>query len=555
MRVGAWPLKDSLTVADRRMGGWRCAGWITVPAILLSAYPAIGLSAQTQVWRPEDRVVVSDFSVVDAVAASPWVVFAATRHGLLLYDRRAGTWRFPITSLDGYPADRVRLALADPAGTAVWLATAGGWARYDADLRRWEEGVSPGGVTGLMLDARDPGGGIFLRSPSGWSYLPRGALMPLPGTPLPPPAQRIQPLDVTTALAMAPMAQALRTLILTDPRLRTYQFTSAARTADQNTLFLGTNGLGLIQLDPTVGQWEPLRFSLLDVGAVALAPGPDGVWAASMALTPGGRTGITWLPQDLASTSTAEPRPGSGLAAATIRRVLASRDALWLATDAGVFRFDPRSGRTRRFTLGDGLPSEDVRCLARAPDGVWVGTARGLAVITADARGEGGIQRVGQFAQPVLSLLAQGESLWVGSAVGLGLLPPGADDVRLPAEVAAEPTLRAPIVALARQGDTLVAALPDQVAWRDPATRTWAPLRPRAAVGTLTAAAGGAGGIWLGGTIGLAFWNIGQGSFQGASVPGDLPAPVRDLAVTPPWVWVATDSGVVRLRSSVMGAR
>jgi ligand-binding sensor domain-containing protein len=527
---------------------WRIGGWIALGTVALSTCSPPPLSGQTRIWRPEDRVLITDFSVVDAVAASPWYVYAATRHGLLLYDRRARSWQLPVTSLQGYPAAPVRTALADPAGNAVWLGTTEGWARYDADLERWDQGASPGGVTGLMLDARDAGGGVFLRDASGWSYLPRGAFLPQPGMPLPPPEQRIQPLDVTAALATAPMAQALRTLILTDPQLRSYQFTAAARTPDANALFLGTNGLGLVRLDPTLGQWEPLRFTLLAVGAAAVAPGAEGVWAASDDTRPGGRSGVTWLPQDLSSTTVLEPRAGTGFGPATVRRMLAADGALWLATDAGVFRLDPQSGRTRRYTLGDGLPSEDVHCLAPAPDGVWVGTSRGLAVISASGR----TQRVGQFAQPVLSLLVQSESLWVGSAVGLGMLPPGAADVVLPAEVAAEPALRAPIVALARTGDTLVAVLEDQVGWRDPATRRWTMLRPQAALGALTAAAGDAGGVWLGGAIGLSFWRVGRGSFRSVGAPGDLPAPVRDLTVTTPWVWVATDSGVVRLRGGVL---
>jgi hypothetical protein len=344
------------------------------------------------------------------------------------------------------------------------------------------------------------------------------------------------------------MAQALRTLILTDPQLRSYQFTAAAGTPDATALFLGTNGLGLVRLDPAIGQWEPLRFTLLAVGAGALASGADGVWAASFGARLGGRSGVTWLPQDLTSTTVLEPRPGAGFGVATVRRMLAAQNALWLATDGGVFRLDPQSGTTRRFTLGDGLPSEDVRCLAPAPDGVWVGTSRGLAVITAT-----GVQHVGQFSQPVLSLLVQRESLWVGSVVGLGILLPGAADVALPADVAAEPALRAPIVALARTGDTLVAVLEDQVGWRDPITHRWTMLRPRAALGTLTAADGDVGGVWLGGTIGLSFWSVGRGSFRSISVPGDLPAPVRDVTVTSPWVWVATDSGVVRLRGGILG--
>jgi ligand-binding sensor domain-containing protein len=209
-----------------------------------------------------------------------------------------------------------------------------------------------------------------------------------------------------------------------------------------------------------------------------------------------------------------------------------------------VLRVDLDGGRTRRFTLSDGLPSEDVRALAPAPDGVWIGTTRGVAVITADNR----VVRIGGFSQPVLSLLAVRETLWVGSGAGLGVLPPGAAEPVVSSALAAEPALRAPIVALARTGDTLVAVLEDQLAWRDPGTDRWTVLRPRAALGRLTAAVGDVGGVWLGGQIGLAWWNIARGTFHGLTIPGDLPAPVRDLAAASPWVWVATDRGVVRLR-------
>ncbi|HMA41287.1 MAG TPA: two-component regulator propeller domain-containing protein [Gemmatimonadales bacterium] len=496
-------------------------------------------------------MLVSDFSVVDAVAASPWIVYVATRHGLLLYDRRARSWRLPVTTLDGYPSARVRTALADPAGNAVWLGTTDGWARYDADLQRWEQGTTPGGVSALLLDAGDAGSGVFLRDLTGWQFLPRGALLPISGTPLPPPDRRVAPLDVQAALAATPMAQAMRALILTDPRLRNYQFTGAARTADNDDLFMGTNGLGLVRIDAAVGQWEPLTFTLLGARADALALGPDGVWVAGAATREaGGRSGVTWLASDLSATTPVEPAAGADFGIAAVRRLLAVGGALWIATDAGVYRMDPATGRTRRFGLEDGLPSEDVRALARSPDGVWIGTTRGLAVITGEK-----VARVGTFSQPVTCLLAVGDTLWVGSTAGLGVLTPGAAEPVVPPDVAAEPALQAPVVALVRAGgDTLVAVQRDQVAWRDPATAHWTLERPRATLGTLTAASADGAGVWLGGTIGLAWWDIARGIYRRIDVPGDLPAPVRDVAAAPPWIWVATDSGAVRLsRAAVTG--
>src|SRR2546426_392691 len=131
--------------ADRRIAGW-AVRTAALGAMSLTAYPPIRLSAQSRFWRPEDRALISDFSYVTAVAASPFTVFGATTHGLVVYDRQARTWRLPVTTLDGYPASRVRAALADATGNAVWLGTTSGWARYDADAQRWDSGFVAGGV-------------------------------------------------------------------------------------------------------------------------------------------------------------------------------------------------------------------------------------------------------------------------------------------------------------------------------------------------------------------------------------------------------------------------
>ena len=155
---------------------------------------------------------------------------------------------------------------------------------------------------------------------------------------------------------------------------------------------------------------------------------------------------------------------------------------------------------------------------------------------------------IGPLRQPVLSLVAVRESRWVGtSGDGLGLVVPGTTEVIAPPDVVDQPALRAPIVALALVRDTLVVITPDQFAWRDPATRRWTLQRARAELGRVTALAGDAGGVWIGGTNGLAFWDIPHTTFRTLAVPLDLPSAVRDVAVDRSYVWVATDSGLVRL--------
>jgi ligand-binding sensor domain-containing protein len=455
-------------------------------AFVASAHPPIRPSAQ---WRPEERAMLSDFSYIDAVAASPWTVFAATRHGLLIYDRGARTWKPPVTTLDGYPTSRVRSAIADQAGNAVWLSVGGidGYVRYDVDARMWTRGGTP---------------------PAG------------------------QTLTVDAALARAPAADAIRALILTDPRLRSYQFTAAAGTPDRPELYFGTNGMGVVRVDPQTGEWEALPYGLVANGVGAIAAGPDGIWAATNARPGGGeRRGLTWIAADLSAT-----RPAEGGSAALgfnflqARRLIATSGALWLATEQGVERIDPGTMRSRRFDV------PDVTSLAPAEGGVWVGSTRGLSVITRD----GNVVRVSTDF-PVLSLVAVRETLWVGTNAGVVMFPPGGTGA------AAVAALSQPIYAITHAGGAIVAATDRSLVWRDPATAKWSEVPLSLAIGRpTTLAADLDGGVWVGGTQGLARVDLGRALVRTLTIPMDLPAPVRDVLADADYLWAATDSGLVR---------
>src|SRR5216117_2106055 len=363
--------------------------------------------------------------------------------------------------------------------------------------------------------------------------------------PLPPAGRRIQPLDPSTALDAVPLADAMRALILADTQLRRHRFTAAARAPDRSDLFLGTDGMGLVRVDALTGEWERLPFGLIAARAAAVAPGSGGVWVAAAGRgsggggggVGGGRRGITWVAADLSADTTIQGSGALGFACVEGRRLVTSGRALWLACERGVLKIDLGTYRTRLFDTDDPLS------LAPAPDGVWVGTSHGLSVITRDDN----VASVGHIGQAVLSLYAFGESLWVGTSGGLGLLAPGTSDVTVPLDVAEQPALRAPIVALGRIGDTLVAITPDQLAWRDPASRRWILLRAPGRIGPVGALAADRGGVWLAATNALAFWDLSPAGFRVLTAPLDVPGPVRDIAVAAPYLWVATDSGLVRL--------
>jgi hypothetical protein len=442
-------------------------------------------------------VIVSDFSNVEAVAASAWFVFGATTHGLLIYDRAARRFRPPVTAIDGYPQGRILRAVADPAGNAVWLALgrAADYIRYDVDGRTWTLGS--------------------LRS------------IEVYGT-----------LTVEAALARVPLADAMRAAILTDARLRTHQFTSAAAAPDRPEFFFGTNGLGIVRVDKMTGEWEVLGYGLVAPSVGAIAATPEGVWAASNA-RPGERRGLTWVARDLSATSSREGGGAAlGFSFLYSHRLMAIGDQLWLATEQGVLRIDSASFQSRAWDL------PEATTLARGSDGVWVGTTRGLSLIRQD-------DRVETFGPPlpVLSLLAVSDTLWVGTSSGLGQLLRGAEAITSPPELASRPSLRVPIYALTEMHDTIVMATERELFWRDPATRDWRSIALPLSIGLPTALAFDVRhGLWIGGTGGLGQIDIARGAVRVHSVPYEMPAPVRDLAADHDYVWAATDSGLVRIQ-------
>ena len=477
--------------AVRRLGGWLICVFAAAACAVRTAQP---LNRQTAILSADNRIVISDFSQIDAVAASSWFIYAATPRGLLIYDRVARRFRPPVTRLDGFPEGRVRRAAADPAGNAVWLdlGSALGYARYDVDGRAWTRGFLPS----RQFD------GI---------------------------------LTVEAALASAPIADAMRAAILSDQRLRTHQFTAAATTPDRPEIYFGTNGMGLVRVDKQTGEWDVLSYGLVAPAVGAVAIGNGGVWAAANARG-SERRGLTWVENDVSVARAIEGYGAAlGFSFLSSRKLLSAGDQLWLATEQGVLRIDPATFRSRQFDL------PQATSLARAPDGIWVGTLRGLFIITADDH----VTAFGSSAAPglgITSLVAVRDTLWVGTTAGLGQVVPGSDAITPVVE-------RVTVHALARLQDTLIMATDRELRWRDDASPEWSSLPIPLTVGTPTSlAAATEKGVWIGGTQGLAFADLQRSFIHVHTVPLEIPGAVRDIAIDRDYLWAATDSGLVRIQ-------
>jgi hypothetical protein len=509
-------------------------------AALLGPAP---LAAQgSRHWRPEERVIIEDFSWVQAIAASDEIVYAATRGGLGVYDRRFRRWEPPVTRLDGYPAERVLAALVDPSDRSLWLGTEQGLVHYQPTLRLFERIIVPGGVDAMMFDRDHPFRGLFIAAGRGWQFLPRGSPIPTPAQGLPGPGRRIASTTAEEVLARFPFVSALRPLTLTDERLRQYRYTAGSEVESVEEAYLGTNGYGVVRVDALTASLEPMPFGLLSPVAGAVTPAGDGVWVGS---GPTRRVGFTHVSRD-AQEYRYEEGPAAGFRFRDVRDLVALDGDLWAATDAGVIHVG--GGREEPLTTSTGLPTDNAFAVAAAAAGVWIGTARGLAF----ASDEGVVERVdARVSDAVLALAPLGDTVWVGTARGLAVTWRGRGEILIPPDVRRVPQLADPIRALALTGDTVVAATFERILWRAPGAE-WVVERIFRDLGDVVALAGAPGGVWIAGQRGVAFYGFGTRAYAIFNAPDDLPAPVRDMAVTEQYVWLATEAGLVRFEKQAL---
>ncbi len=533
------------------MSRWR--GLLPIVLLLANA-PSARSQTGTRNWRPEERVVLRDYSDVLQVAATGAGVYAVTRGGLIEYDPRFGDWQPPITELDGFPETRAfgsrstifAAAIGDPSDESIWFGTDDALVHYMPLIRLLDRIPLMDGVRQLMFDSLDPFRGLYVRTTREWLFIPRGSGIPFRAFDLPPVERRINSPTVEDVLRRYPAADAMQAFTMTDGGRR-YRYTSGAVDALGRMAFLGTNGLGLMRYEGLVGRLEPLPFGLLadGVGAVTLVDG--GIWVGSTRShrpTSRYRPGFTWVSRDFQQ-SKVETGPGTvGFRFDAVRDIAQWGGAMWAATDAGLVRFE--GGRIRIIDRSGGLPANDVLALAVASDALWVGTARGLASIRDD--GETVIDESIAVARgtPISALQREGDSLWLGGSWGLALLAPDGTVATVSAD-ADRVGFREPVASLALSDGRLVVALGGRIAWRG-RDRRWNTAAPLGGLGDVTTLAGDRDGVWLGGRGGVQFFRFESLGFTVAAGQGDLPGAVRDIAVSEQYIWIGTDGGLVRLQ-------
>lgn len=514
----------------------------------------------------EDRVLLTAFDVIPAVAASRHTVYVASTDGIAVLDRDFGRWLPPVAfeGGGGYAAGPVTAIAADPVEEGVWVAVAGAVLYYRpalGDISRW---LAPGRIDAIVFDKRDPSAGAFLHGAAGWALASRtGMVSPVDPSRVPPAEARTGAATLAEVYASYPALRGASALLTRDADLQSWPVLSGTISPDRSEVWLGTGGGGLFRVDPLFLKSEQLAFGPLQTATGALARDSDGVWMAGLGgAAAAAREGVAHASSDLQSwrwlRSSAVSR---ALAGARIARISARGDRLWVATDRGIVLLDGSNpDRALRWSATTGLPDDRVLSAAASDGGAWAGTARGLAFVDAGsssraARSSDVRVSRGPLAA-VRSLLLMGDTLWVGSDAGL-LLVRGASPDSLPRRVAVnDARLSRPILALAASDSLVAVATERELIVIDQKSVS---LLPRfdavnvSSISPVNAIAMDAGTIWMGGNRGVLIVSRSSGASRLLAAPGPVPAEALDIALEHDNAWIATPAGVVRLRRSSDG--
>ena len=512
--------------------------------LLLAAAAPADAQRPSRDWRADERVVLGDFSTVTAVAAASDRVFVVSPRAVLVWRPDFRRWEGPFLPPDPRLLDETSAALVDPLDNSLWLAGPGRWAHYEPDLDMWSGGATGERVLSIAFDLDAPGNGLLLQTRSGWMQVSRGGA-PMPASP---PANPLRPESVSELIRRNPSLQALGAQYLLDGRLREARLTSAARSFDRLGWYVGTSGAGLLYFREGSGIPERLPFGIIgdNLGAVFAAPG--GVWVASLA-TQTGAAALNFVASDLLDFRTLLGPPATGLPFEQARRLLGVGSALWAATERGLARIDPATGRVQVLDELRGLPDSRVYSVAARREWIAAGTAHGVVRVTDSSEV---IRIAPSFSDAALAVAISADTTWVGTANGLFFTVGRDGDLLRPAALARSAQARDPVVALEWLGESLVALTPDRVMYRRP-DGEWV-LGPvlSSQLGRLRAFDGDGAGTWLAGERGIGFARLGF-PVSRAFLIGDLPADPRDIAADADFVWVATGAGLVRFAREAVG--
>lgn len=520
--------------------------------------PAASAQVVAGAWRMDERVVITDFQRVTALARSPDRLFIATEGGLAVLRDAFGRWELPITREDGYPDSQVLALGWDRRDATLWLSTRDGrLIQLDPDGGRWLDSYSVrGAVDRIVVPSSDPSR-LFLRTGGRWTVFDPFTRMTegVSGAAVQAAIQADFDLRDRAALLNDPSWDAAQA-VLGRRDSRRYEVTDVMPSAAApGEFWVATYGGFLERYDSFSGAVEPIDYGIVGTGAAAVDVDRrrERLWLAPRQATD--RYGVAATDPALQDWTVWAGAVGGfehrGAPDGPVRAWLSTEGAVWAGGDRGLHRYDGE--RWRDQTLGSRSGVAPVTALAEADGdsgGVWVGTGRGLLRVPAAGAPP---DRLLLPNEPIRALAVHGGALWIGT--DLGLLRLGLESEAETEPVAAAGPPPGGVGALASDGSRLVAGVGRDI-WVLGGDAGWTRPGPFGALSAPVSAIAAADGIvWIGTNEELVAWETRSDRLTTYTfAAGDLPTgrrgerAVLDLAVgLDGAVWVATPAGAVRL--------
>ena len=411
-----------------------------------------------------DWTSYKDFRYARAVDAGTNVLYVATSGGILEYQLLQQRWYDPWVVgyglSEAVTIDDPILILFDDQTGYLWVATRTQLLHYDTDLERWRRVESHlWSDFERVVNIGVGGNSIFIET------IPQKAFETITpfGTPLPDPiwynyvtryrgsrtfgtfmldTEDEVPADIRWRglRARVPLREEdlfgllgygpanFPTLLLppgfvfqhdgtvVDPQLRSAPITDWI--VDRYGNFFATHwGTGLMQ-----GDLRTTRATLYMAGPAGndihgLLVTNDAIWMGGF--NAGERTGITQASHDLFAWQNFEPRQERQIRSTNTFDFTTWMEETWIATEEGLLSFNRREQTWRRYGVNDNLYSDQVRALAATDSELWIGTSRGLAVMTSPGREIWRVTNPGIELNGVTKLALSGDTLFVATPSGL----------------------------------------------------------------------------------------------------------------------------------------
>jgi hypothetical protein len=175
------------------------------------------------------------------------------------------------------------------------------------------------------------------------------------------------------------------------------------------------DGIGSADMRSAFADMFPLGLAGNDVRALLLTD--QNIWTGGDNEAP--LLGITSVSRDFRKWNYFEPRADAQILSTIVYDIEETGDFVWVATEEGLLAFQKKKGEWRRLGLKDGLWSNRIRALAANDSQLWVGTDRGLNLVTLPGL------TVWRHEHPafgdigVLRLRLQQDTLYIGTPNGL----------------------------------------------------------------------------------------------------------------------------------------